>query len=288
MFRKLAILTGLALLAMAVPAQAATPRPIVYTVVIDGLDGDRVDAGKAPFISSLLAGRGRARDLLPRVALDHGRRDQPEPHGDDDRRLRRARRASPATRSRSTRRCDERGHLQAPAGRWTRPSCRRRDQRRERRAASRPRPSSRRSSARATPTACVTAAIFGKPKLGRIFAGGSAARARRRLPLGAVRRRGADDDDYCGKCPTNPITGYAMDDATVMDEVLRTMREGVGRGEAPARLHLREPAAGGHRRPRDGHRHRRLRRRPSATADDADQAPGGRAARRAASGAGPC
>ena len=48
-------MTGLALLAMAVPAQAATPRPIVYTVVIDGLDGDSVDAGKAPFISSLLA-----------------------------------------------------------------------------------------------------------------------------------------------------------------------------------------------------------------------------------------
>ena len=39
------------------PRQAKTPRPIVYTVVIDGLDGDRVDAGRAPFISSLLAGQ---------------------------------------------------------------------------------------------------------------------------------------------------------------------------------------------------------------------------------------
>ena len=57
MLRKLTILTGLALLAMAAPAQAKTPRPIVYTVVIDGLDGDRIDAGRAPFISSLLAGQ---------------------------------------------------------------------------------------------------------------------------------------------------------------------------------------------------------------------------------------
>ena len=41
------------------PAQARVERPIVYAVVIDGLDGDRVDEGKAPFISSLLAGARR-------------------------------------------------------------------------------------------------------------------------------------------------------------------------------------------------------------------------------------
>lgn len=39
----------------AAPAQARVERPIVYAVVIDGLDGDRVDDGRAPFISSLLA-----------------------------------------------------------------------------------------------------------------------------------------------------------------------------------------------------------------------------------------
>ena len=39
---------------------------------------------------------------------------------------------------------------------------------------------------------------------------------------------GADDDSYCGQVPTNPATGYAVDDKTVMDEVLRTIREGVG------------------------------------------------------------
>jgi len=37
-------------------AHAAVQRPIVYAVVIDGLDGDKVDEGKAPFISSLLGG----------------------------------------------------------------------------------------------------------------------------------------------------------------------------------------------------------------------------------------
>ena len=39
------------------PAAARAERPIVYAVVIDGLDGDRVDEGKAPFISSLLSER---------------------------------------------------------------------------------------------------------------------------------------------------------------------------------------------------------------------------------------
>ncbi len=35
--------------------------------------------------------------------------------------------------------------------------------------------------------------------------------------------------------PTNPITGYAVDDATVMDEVLRTVNEGVPAGGGTAR-----------------------------------------------------
>ena len=46
--------------------------------------------------------------------------------------------------------------------------------------------------------------------------------------MGAVRRPAPDDDEYCGSVPTNPVTGYAVDDKTVMDEVLRTIREGVG------------------------------------------------------------
>ena len=48
------------------PASATAERPIVYAVVIDGLDGDRVDEGKAPFISSLLAERATYYDLRRR------------------------------------------------------------------------------------------------------------------------------------------------------------------------------------------------------------------------------
>ncbi|HKP20624.1 MAG TPA: alkaline phosphatase family protein, partial [Thermoleophilaceae bacterium] len=53
------MILGLVLAAFlpAAHAQAAKPRPLVYAVVIDGLDGDKVDEGKAPFISSLLGGR---------------------------------------------------------------------------------------------------------------------------------------------------------------------------------------------------------------------------------------
>src|SRR5262245_6568973 len=53
------LLLGVALTAVLslAPAVARAERPIVYAVVIDGLDGDRVDDGDAPFISSLLAER---------------------------------------------------------------------------------------------------------------------------------------------------------------------------------------------------------------------------------------
>lgn len=47
-------LFGLAL--VAAPARAAAPAPLVYVFVIDGLDGDSVDEGKAPFVGSLLRG----------------------------------------------------------------------------------------------------------------------------------------------------------------------------------------------------------------------------------------
>ncbi len=50
--------SALACLAALPAVAAAAEKPIVYVVVIDGLDGDAVEAGKAPFISSLLAGDG--------------------------------------------------------------------------------------------------------------------------------------------------------------------------------------------------------------------------------------
>src|SRR3712207_5092160 len=50
----------------ALPAGAsAAKRPIVYVVVIDGLDGDRVEAGGAPFISAVLGGNGGRGTYFP-------------------------------------------------------------------------------------------------------------------------------------------------------------------------------------------------------------------------------
>ena len=74
----------------------------------------------------------------------------------------------------------------------------------------------------------VTAGIFGKPKLARIFAGRDATPGRYDadylwtpcLPSG-------DDTPYCKEVPARPNDGYTLNDSTVMDEVLRTVREGV-------------------------------------------------------------
>ncbi len=78
------------------------------------------------------------------------------------------------------------------------------------------------------PDGLLTAAVFGKPKLGRIFAGRKiGGRNRDADHLWAPCDSGPDDEDYCGDVPLNPANGYAVDDKTVMDEVLRTVREGV-------------------------------------------------------------
>jgi hypothetical protein len=78
------------------------------------------------------------------------------------------------------------------------------------------------------PGGLVTAGVFGKPKLGRIFAGQNVDPDRRDVDyLWAPCASGPDDDEYCGDVPTNPISGYAVDDAAVMTEVLRTVNEGV-------------------------------------------------------------
>ncbi len=52
------LLMGLGVSALVAPAARAVERPLVYVVVFDGLDGDRVDAGRLPFTASLLRGEG--------------------------------------------------------------------------------------------------------------------------------------------------------------------------------------------------------------------------------------
>ena len=65
--RALALAAALAALAAraARRGRGGEGRPFVYVVVIDGLDGDRVEGGTAPFISSLLAGQDANATYFP-------------------------------------------------------------------------------------------------------------------------------------------------------------------------------------------------------------------------------
>ena len=78
------------------------------------------------------------------------------------------------------------------------------------------------------PDGLLTAFATGKPKLGRIFSGRRADGATWADFVWAPCVDGPADDDYCGDVPLNPVSGYALDDKTVMDQVLRTVRDGVG------------------------------------------------------------
>jgi predicted AlkP superfamily pyrophosphatase or phosphodiesterase len=236
--RRLAIAAALAATltagaaALAPPAQAKTD-PLVFVVVIDGLDGDRVDDGKAPFISSLLAGEGgdtratyfeESRSVMIAETNPNHAAMMTGAYGDKSGLPGNAFALyAPLENEDSCKRTGKHDRSQAPTPTsGEHPSCLTADtvfaaiKRQEPR--------------------LVTAAIFGKPKLGRIFAGKTVNRNHRDVdhlwaPCGAD-----DDEDYCGDVPTNPISGYAIDDKTVMDEVIRTIREGV-----PERGKLRQP-----------------------------------------------
>jgi hypothetical protein len=205
-----------ALLPVVGAAHAATQRPIVYAVVIDGLDGDRIDEGKAPFIGSLLGGHAtyyrESRSIMiaetnpNHVAMMSGaygdtsglpgnnfalysplaNEDTCEATGPVDETKR------PTVTSGESGTCRVAETLFAAIRR------------------------------QGNPDGLLTAAIFGKPKLGRIFSGSGVDH------LWAPCSSGSDDDSYCGQVPTNPVSGYAIDDRTTMDEVIRTIRSGVG------------------------------------------------------------
>jgi len=81
-----------------------------------------------------------------------------------------------------------------------------------------------------------TALIMGKPKLARLF-------ATQEVNPGSydadyIWAPCDDDEPYCKDVPTNPVTGYALDDSEVMDEVIRTTRDGVADAGADRRPDL--------------------------------------------------
>ncbi len=232
--RTVAVALALAASALAcLPGVAFAARPIVYVVVLDGLDGDRVHPGNAPFISSLLAGSGARSTFYPESRSVMIAETNPN-------------HAAMVTGAYTDRsgipgnafalyaplRSDSTCVATGPVDETRRPT-----------------PTSGENSSciqaqtvfeaikrQGNPDGLRTAAIFGKPKLGRIFATKRFdSRTRDADHVWAPCASGADDDDYCGDVSTNPVTGYTLEDSLVMDEVVRTVEQGVGPGAVKRR-----------------------------------------------------
>lgn len=215
---------------LAASASAKTARPIVYTVVIDGLDGDRVDAGKAPYISSLLAGNGarstyfrESRSIMVAETNPNHTAMITGAYGD--------RSGIPGnefalySKLRNEDTCQRAGKVDEsePPSKTSgaNPSCV---------VAQTVFEAVRRQG---NPDGLITAGVFGKPKLGRLFAGGRFGKREHDadyLWAPCADDKKADDDDYCGKVPLDKDNGYAKDDATPMNAVLDTMK-GVGKAK---------------------------------------------------------
>jgi Type I phosphodiesterase / nucleotide pyrophosphatase len=211
------------------PAAAKYARPLVYVVVIDGLDGDRVDDGQAAFISSLLSGQGARATyyresrsvMLAETNPNHtammtgaygGQSGIPgnafalyAPLENPDS----CKATGPVDESKPPT-VTSGENANCPVAQMTFESIKR----------------------QGNPDDLISAGIFGKPKLGRIFAGRNYnAGARDVDHLWAPCDDAPDDDGYCGDVNINPVSGYAFDDSLVMDEVVRSATEGArGRG----------------------------------------------------------
>jgi hypothetical protein len=233
-----AVVAALALLLTpASPAEAAK-RPIVYAVVIDGLDGDAVDAGEAPFISSLINGGANttyyeeSRAVMVtetnpnHTAMMTGRytRNSGIPgnsfaiyaplEGEEDNEADTCVRSGPRDpRSLPTETSGE--DASCVAGETVFEAIKR----------------------QGNPDKLTTAAVMGKAKLGRIFSGEDAKGNRwvDHLWAPCTPNDGPEEQEYCGDVPIEPINqDRTINDTDVMDEVIRTMDEGVGpRDERP-------------------------------------------------------
>ena len=240
-----ALVTSLVLAAFAFGAASASAQspadpggPLVYTFVLDALDGDRVDRGGAPFISSLLAGQGGARSTYFResraimvaetnpnhAAMATGA------YGNTSGIPGNAFAVYGASDGSScpTAPIDESKPPVTTDG--TDPNCLRAETIFE---------ASRRQAATGR---TVTAGIFGKPKLATLFAAKKADPGRYDADyLWTPCVSPSADEPYCKQVPNRGFDEYSVLDSTVMDEVLRTVREGVpGDGKT---------FAGGGRRP---------------------------------------
>ena len=226
------VLAALTALGSAPTAAAAAPkddrsRPLVYVFVLDGLDGDRVRQRRAlaPNLNALLDGRGGARSTLYEESRSVMVAETNPNH---------VAMASGAYGGQS----GIPGNAFAVYGKTDGDTC-------PRGSIDESKPPTETSGESA---ACLeadtffetvakgprakeitTSGIFGKPKLGRIFAGRSASGRFFADHLFAPCENGGGDDDpsYCENVPINPATGVTAEDRFVMDEVIQTTRQGV-------------------------------------------------------------
>jgi len=231
-----ALLAGvLAALCCTSPAAAQGPSdaggPLVYVFVLDGLDGDRVDQGKAPFLGRLLAGDGarstyyqESRSVMVAETNPNHTAMATGAFGDrsgipgnafavyDD-----AARSSCPGEGGAPMETDGQSASCVLAENFFAATRR-----------------------QAAPDAITSAGIFGKPKLARLFS------SRREVAAPAFDadylwtpcEDPGDDTPYCEPVPINPATQYAASDGIVMDEVLRSVREGVSADGATKRPNL--------------------------------------------------
>ncbi len=237
----------------AAPAAAQQPaddpsQPLVYVFSLDGLDGDRVDAGSAPFLASLLAGQEEARatywqesrsvmvaETNPNhVAMATGAfGDKSGIPGN----------AFAVYADASKRACggEEQGSQDPPgapqggedeAGGAAEQTD---GERAECLAAETFFAAAKRQSGGRV----VTAGIFGKPKLAQIFAGRNVDRDTYDADFLYSPCDPRDPSDFCDRsAPARPNDGYAITDGQIMDVVLRTVETGVDKGGTRRRPNL--------------------------------------------------
>ncbi len=216
---------AIACLCALLPAsEAVAKKPIVYVVVIDGLDGDSVEAGNAPFISSMLAGEGSNGTYFPQSSSVIPAETNPN-HTAMMTGATPAKSGIPANTFAiyaplaDENSCEATGpfdfSILPSETSGESPTCPQAQTVFE---------AVRKQGAKRRPT---TSVIMGKPKLGRIFDVTYKGRPAADHIWSPCTDETSEDDRYCEDVPTNPITGYAVDDETVMDEVVETMDQGI-------------------------------------------------------------